>query len=103
VSLDDRRGRLRLLAFPRGRSEARPYGTDRVMSEERSGRRWRLRLTGAQRRRWEVEATVKSLQRPFRPCAVRAGRRRVRFAYERGVIRFAVRARRATVVVRGRC
>jgi hypothetical protein len=70
---------------------------------ERSRRRWSLRIEGDRRRRWAVEATVKSLLRPFRPCSVRAGGKRVRFAYERGVLRFAVRARRVTVEVRGSC
>ncbi|HEV3001996.1 MAG TPA: TIM-barrel domain-containing protein [Solirubrobacteraceae bacterium] len=104
VSLEDRRDRLRLLAFPRGRSTARPFGRERVVSAERRGRRWVLRLAGERRRRWEVEATVLTLRRPFRPCAVLArGRRLARWSYARGVVRFAVRGRRVRVEVRGRC
>jgi alpha-glucosidase (family GH31 glycosyl hydrolase) len=103
VSLEDRRDRLRLLVFPRGSSATSPFGRDRVTSRERSRRRWALRIEGERSRRWEVQATVKSLRRPFRPCAVRVGKRRVRFAYERGVLRFAVRGKRVAVEVRGRC
>jgi hypothetical protein len=109
VSLADRRSRLELVAFPRGWSEARPFGTERVVSSEKRGRRWVLRIEGARRRTYSVQAALRALRRPFRPCAVRVatiGRRSARlprraWAYRRGVLRLAVTGRRLRVEVRG--
>ncbi|HEX2086001.1 MAG TPA: TIM-barrel domain-containing protein [Solirubrobacteraceae bacterium] len=103
VSLEDRRSRLELLVFPRGWSEARPFGTERVVSSEKRRRTWVLRIEGARRRTYAVQAGLGTLRRPFRPCAVRANRRRVRFTARGGVLRFAVRGRRVRVEARGRC
>jgi hypothetical protein len=102
VALAERRSRIELVAFPRGRSEARPYGTERVVSSERRGRRWVLRIEGTRRRAYRVQAALASLRRPFRPCSVRrGGGRRVRFTSRGGVVRFAVRGRDLRVEVRG--
>jgi alpha-glucosidase (family GH31 glycosyl hydrolase) len=104
VSLADRRSRLELAVFPRGWSQARPYGTERVVSSERRGRRWVLRITGARRRAFAVQAALGTLRRPFRPCRVRAGRRvlpRRAWTWRDGVLRFTVRGRALRVDVRG--
>ncbi len=114
VSLDDRRDRMELLAFPRGWSAARVFEDERVVSSEKRGRRWVLRIEGSRTRRYAVQAALGSLRRPFRPCSVkattlragstragRAARRRVRFTATGGVTRFEVRGRRLRVEVRG--
>ncbi|HEX8082998.1 MAG TPA: TIM-barrel domain-containing protein [Solirubrobacteraceae bacterium] len=114
ISLADRRARMELVVFPRGWSDARPYGRERVVSSEKRGRRWVLRIEGARRRAWAVQAALGALRRPFRPCSVtvaslragstragRAARRRVRFTHGGGVLRFEVRGRRLRVEVRG--
>ena len=101
--LADRRGRLRLLAFPRGRSRATFLDGERLRSRERRGR-WELRIRGARTRRYAVQASLATLRRPLQPCAVRANGRRVRrWRFDRAtqVLRFGVRARRARVVIRG--
>ncbi|HEV2812647.1 MAG TPA: TIM-barrel domain-containing protein [Solirubrobacteraceae bacterium] len=110
VSLEDRRSRLDLLVFPRGWSDTRPFGRERVVSSEKRRRRWVLRLEGERRRTWAVQAALGSLRRPFRPCSVtvvglragstragRAKRRRVPFRAEGDVLRFEVRGRRLRV------
>jgi alpha-glucosidase (family GH31 glycosyl hydrolase) len=69
VELDDRRDRLVLLAFPRGRSEAPLYRGEHLRSLERRGR-WELTIRGTRRRVYRVEASLATLARPFIPCAV---------------------------------
>jgi alpha-glucosidase (family GH31 glycosyl hydrolase) len=109
VSLADRRSRLELLAFPRGWSEARPFGTERVVSSEKRRRRWVLRIEGAGRRTYSVQAALGALRRPFRPCSLRVatiGRRSKRlprraWSYRRGVLRASVTGKRLRVEVRG--
>jgi alpha-glucosidase len=104
VSLADRRDRLELLAFPRGWSATHPYGRDRVVSSEKRGRRWVLRIEGERRRTYGVQAALGALRRPFRPCAVVANRRRLprrAWSFAGGVLRFAVRGRRLRAEVRG--
>ena len=95
--------RVLLKAFPRGWSLARPFGTDRVVSSEKRRRRWVLRVTGERSRRYEVEAALGTLRRPFRPCRVTAARKRRRFTYRDGVLRFAFTGRAVRVEVRGSC
>ena len=128
VRLADRRDRLHLLAFPRGRSESAIGVGERALSVEGSvrrrrgsakprgvrPRRWRLVIDGARRRTYRLEASLATLRRPFRPCAVTLNGRRVKrgaAARRRGrgwthwggsrVLRATFRARRATLVVRG--
>jgi hypothetical protein len=104
VRLADRRGRMRLLAFPRGRSESAIGPGERVRSIE-GRRRWRLRIDGSRRRTYRLEASLATLRRPFRPCSVRLGARRLkrgrawRWAKSERVVRARVRARRATLTV----
>jgi alpha-glucosidase (family GH31 glycosyl hydrolase) len=77
VGLDDVRGRLELLAFPRGTSQA-PLG-DRGTSRSRETRRgWRLKVAGAKGTRFELSASLATLHRPFRPCRVTLKNRRIR-------------------------
>jgi hypothetical protein len=62
VRLADRAGRLRLLAFPRGRSKARIY--DRELARSRlTGREWTLTLSQTRRRQVQIEAVL-----PWRAC-----------------------------------
>jgi alpha-glucosidase (family GH31 glycosyl hydrolase) len=110
VSLADRARTLRLLALPRGRTMARFGERGRIDSIERRWR-WRLKLQGAARRRIGLAASLRTLDRPFRPCAVRLDGRRLRRAawrYDRrtGVLRTSFRARRRVarlVVTARRC
>jgi hypothetical protein len=104
VSLADRRSRLELLVFPRGWSQARPYGTERVVSSEKRRRRWVLRITGTRRRAYAVQAALGTLRRPFRPCSVRVGRKRLArraWTWRDGVLRFEARGRTLRAEVRG--
>ena len=71
VHLEDRAGRLRLLAFPRGRSRARIYDDEGVRSRLQP-RVWTLTLSQHRTRRLDIEAVL-----PWRACGrgvrVRAG------------------------------
>ena len=57
---------LRLLAFPRGRSEARIFDSERVRSRL-TARDWTLTLRQSARRRVQIEAVL-----PWRACGARA-------------------------------
>jgi hypothetical protein len=107
VRLADRAGRLRLLAFPHGRSRGRAYERDRFSSRARRGV-WRLGIRGTRVRRYRLEASTAGLRgrrrRAFRPCRVRVGRRTLRrshwrFDRRRRVVRIGFRLRSGTVVV----
>ncbi len=107
VHLRDRRYRLNVLAFPRGRRRA-DLGTGvRALSVERRGR-WTLRLRAARRRlhSFRIQASMATLKRPMRPCRVAIRGRRLpdkawRFNRRTKVLRVHFRARRATLVVSG--
>jgi alpha-glucosidase len=69
VSLRERRKRLRLLAFPRGDTSSRFYDHGSLRSRE--GRdRWSLTVSGGGVRRYRLEASLATLERPLRPCEV---------------------------------
>jgi alpha-glucosidase (family GH31 glycosyl hydrolase) len=70
VHLADRRGRMQLLAFPRGRSSGRFLTAGHLRSQEGVGR-WTLEIDDTRRRRWSVQAGLGAMRRPFRPCEVR--------------------------------
>jgi alpha-glucosidase (family GH31 glycosyl hydrolase) len=70
VKLADRRDQLQLLAFPRGRSHARFYHDGLVRSIERD-RHWDLHVYGGDVRRFELQASLATLVRPFEACSVR--------------------------------
>jgi alpha-glucosidase (family GH31 glycosyl hydrolase) len=107
VHLGDRSSRMRLLAFPRGRSRAAIGPGERVRSRE-SRRGWRLAVRGRRTRRYRVEASLATLRRPFAPCAVRLRGERLpaaAWSYNRRtrVLRARFRARAATLSARRRC
>jgi alpha-glucosidase (family GH31 glycosyl hydrolase) len=107
VHLSDRRRRMRLLAWPRGRSRA-AIGEGESVRSRQTRRGWLLAVRGRIARRYSLEASLATLRRPFRPCAVRVGGRRLRrsaWSYGRRsqVLRATFRARSARVVVRRRC
>ncbi len=107
VHLSERRNRMSLLAFPRGRSRAVFNEGERLRSAE--GRRgWVFAVRGARRRVYELQASLATLRRPFEPCGVTvAGRRLTRRAwrYRSGsrVLTLRFRAKRGRVVVQRRC
>ena len=106
VKLSDRADRLRVLAFPRGRSHAAFMKGEALASRER-GHGWVLTVRGKRVRRYALQASLATLRRQWRPCTVRLRGRRVarrRWSFDRGtrVFRISFRARRARLVVR-RC
>jgi hypothetical protein len=73
-----------------------------LRSRERRGE-WRLSIRSRRTRRWEVEASLATLRRPFRPCGVEAsGGRLVRWRYDRRarVLRAVVTTRRGRLTAR---
>jgi hypothetical protein len=107
VRLADRRGALRLLAFPRGRSSAGMFATERLASRAARGR-WTLAVRGARTRRYALEASTADLRGArggaFSPCRLRVGTRTLprgawRFDARRRVLTASFRARRATLQV----
>jgi hypothetical protein len=92
---------VELRVFPRGWSTARPFGTDRIVSSERRGRRWVLRISGERSRLYGVQAALGTLRTPFRPCRVVVKRRGRKFTYRDGVLRFAVRGKVVRAEVQG--
>jgi hypothetical protein len=101
VPLARRRGRLDLIAFPRGRWRGRFHKRERLVSRVRRGE-WSLTVRGKRRRRYRMQASLATLRRPFRPCSVTVGERPVRFRYSARtrVLRVTFAARRATATVR---
>jgi alpha-glucosidase (family GH31 glycosyl hydrolase) len=69
VRLRDRRLRLNLLAFPRGRSHARFGRSGLIKSRERPGR-WTLTVHGRPRTRYRVQASLATLRDPFVPSRI---------------------------------
>ena len=107
TSLRDRKHRLQVIAFPRGRSAARVYGKERLLSRE-GRRRWTLKIRARARRKYEIEASLAALRRPFRPRCVELNGRRLpgkRWGYSKAkrLLRLNVRAKRARVDVLARC
>ena len=103
VRLRDRRKRMELIALPRGRSESRMHERERLHSIE-GARSWRLKVTGTARRTYRLQASLLTLRRPFRPCAVKlAGRALPRRAWSyraaTGVLRARFTAKRASITV----
>jgi hypothetical protein len=104
LRLADRPRRLDLVAFPRGRRRGRIGPGERYLSSERRGR-WTLTLRGKKRRRYRLQASMRTLRRRFRPCRVYLGGRRLRrraWHYSRRTRNFAIgfRMRRGRLVVR---
>jgi alpha-glucosidase len=102
VSLSDRARSRELLAFPRGRSEAWFDGDERLVSREGRGR-WTLDIRARRTRSWGLAASLATLERPFRPCAVLVrGRpiRKWRWLAAEGVLRANARLRSGRIEVR---
>jgi hypothetical protein len=98
---------MRLLAFPRGRSRAEIGPGETVRSVERAGA-WRLTVRGKRARRYSLQASLATLNRPFRPCAVTLQGRplpRRAWSYDRPtrVLRTKVTLRSGAVVARRTC
>jgi hypothetical protein len=93
---------MTLLAFPRGRSRAGFNEGERLSSREhRDG--WALRVRGARRRVYELQASLAALRRPLRPCRVtlngrRLRRRAWRYGRQTRILRVRFRARSARLV-----
>ncbi len=68
-SMGEEGDRVTLLAFPRGRSAARMFEGERITSRERKSG-WKLKVRGSERRTYTVRASLKTLSKPFKPCAV---------------------------------
>ena len=102
VPLSRRRGRLDLLAVPRGRWRGSFHRGEALVSRAR-GRRWDLTVRGKRRRRYAVQASLATLRRPFKPCRVTVGRRSRPFRYSvrTRVLRTSFAVRRGTLTVRG--
>ena len=77
VGLDDVSGRLDLLAFPRGRSQSAlgPQGSARSRETRRG---WRLRIGGMRGTRFDLSASLTSLEQPFDACRVEVNGKRLR-------------------------
>ena len=99
VHLSDRLDRLTLLAFPRGRWTGAMFEAERLGSTE-GRRRWTLTIRGTRKRVYSLEASMRSLRRPFRPCRVTVGGRRRKHSYDAasGVLRVRFAARRAKLI-----
>lgn len=65
----ERAGRMRLLAFPRGRSHAEIGARESVRSSERRAG-WRLAVKGKRARRYSLQASLGTLRHPVRPHSV---------------------------------
>jgi alpha-glucosidase (family GH31 glycosyl hydrolase) len=107
VHLADRAARMRLLAFPHGRSRASIGAGEVVRSSERIGA-WRLAVAGTRTRRYSLQASLGTLRRPFTPCAVELrGRKlpRSSWSYSRRdrALRASFSVRSGTLVVRRVC
>jgi hypothetical protein len=103
VSLAAREDRAVLLAFPRGTSEATMFSArERLRSRERADG-WELVIRGRHRRVYELQASLRTLVRPFTPCAVEWGGRPLSawsFDEATGVLRAELAGRRGRLVVR---
>jgi alpha-glucosidase (family GH31 glycosyl hydrolase) len=106
VHLADRSDRLRLLAFPRGRtSAALGDGGDRALSHEAPGR-WTLTIDGSRTRQYRVQAGLGALRHRLVPCRVTVdGRPLPRSAWSYGrasrVLQVTATLRRGTITVAG--
>ncbi len=107
VHLGERRRSLTLLAWPRGRTSSAFGERGKVRSIERRGG-WELRMRAPKVTRIKLRASLATMKRPLRPCRVELNGRklpRARWAYaaERRVLRLRFSAKRARLVVDGRC
>jgi hypothetical protein len=83
------------------------YRRERLVSRERRAG-WSLTVRGSRRRTYELQASLATLRRPFRPCAVRLGGRRLarrawRFDRRSRVLSSRFATRRGTLFAARRC
>jgi alpha-glucosidase (family GH31 glycosyl hydrolase) len=107
VHAADRADRRQLVAFPRGRSHG-ALGLGERWSSREAPHRWTLGLRGTRVRRYELQASLSSLTRPGRACAVLVNGRVLpprawRYDPHRRVVRASFRMRSGTLVVLGSC
>jgi alpha-glucosidase (family GH31 glycosyl hydrolase) len=107
VRLADRDDEVRLLAFPRGDSTGRFGRRGRYRVSEAPGG-LRLTLRGDRRSTWMLQASLRTLEAPFEPCAVQANRRTLpadRWSFDpaTGVLRVRVEGRGVRLDVRAAC
>jgi alpha-glucosidase (family GH31 glycosyl hydrolase) len=98
VHLGDRRGRMTLLAFPRGRSHAAFNDGERLEAVEGPRRSLTFTVRGDRTRRYDLQASLTTLRRPFTPRRVRVGNRALpasawRYARDTDVLRVSFRMR----------
>jgi len=106
VRLDERLDRMRLLAFPRGRSRAGFNESEFLTSREGRGL-WTLRIRGKRKRSYRVEAALGTLRRPFAPGLVRVSGRELApkaWSYDRKskVLRLTAKLKLGRIVVSAR-
>lgn len=77
TGLDDNRGKLHLIALPRGKSSAGYLEHGRISSSE-GKRSWKLTVKGAGQVKLDLDASLKTLKHPFRPGSVKAGGKRLK-------------------------
>lgn len=96
----------RLLALPSGRSATRFEQGVRIVRSREKARRgvWRLVIRDRVRRRWQVQASLASLKRPFRPrCLTIDGRQRpLRYRRNGRRLTISFKAKRLKTVIRVR-
>jgi hypothetical protein len=103
VDLGERRHRLSLLAFPRGRSSAAFGRHGRLRSVERKDS-WRLAIEAPRVTAIDLEASLATLRRRWRPCRVnvdgeRLPRSRWSYSKRREVLEARFTAKRAPLTV----
>ena len=91
VPLVERRERLDLIAFPRGRWKGTFFKGERIQSRE-GKRKLTLRIRGTRRRTYSAQISMRTLNRPFRPCGVR-------YNEKTGVARVTLKGRRVTATL----
>jgi hypothetical protein len=97
---------LELIAFPRGESSAGFLEDGELRSSEQPGH-WRLEIRDSERRTWEVQAALGTLEHPFQPCSVTLDGHRLSpkdWSYSPGgeVLRVAFETAGGRLVVSGR-
>ncbi len=70
VRLADRRDRMQLLAFPRGRRGAGMGSRGERLVSAEGGRAWTLTVRGKRARRYRLQAALSGLRHPFSPSRV---------------------------------
>jgi alpha-glucosidase (family GH31 glycosyl hydrolase) len=103
VRLRDRRDRMDLLAFPRGRTSSRFLRGERLISREGRGG-WRLSVLGKRERSYSLQASLVTLRRRLVPCRLRLDGRRLRrsawrYDSRRGALAVRFRTRSGTLTV----